>query len=216
MVGIIRTFLMAFLAIGALTPANAKDNSSFSPRTLGSPDAPIKVDEYMSVTCSHCATFYLDVLPEIEEKYIKTGKVRLVAHDFPLNGISLKAATLAHCLPEKQYFPFIKTLYKALIDGSFDSEKKLYQYAVLGGMGAEKAKACANDPDRQKGIIANRADAIAKYNIDGTPVFVINDGEEIVQGLHNADQFAVIFERLLAKHEKAKKSAQENKAPVSP
>lgn len=213
---ILKTLLMAFLVLGLSTPAHAGGEIPFSPRTLGDPNAPIKMDEYMSITCSHCATFYLEVLPEIEEKYIKTGKVYLVAHDFPLNGISLRAATLAHCLPKEQYFPFIKTLYKALMDGNLDSEKKLYQYALLGGMDSQKAKACANDPERQKGLIANRSEALAKYNIDGTPTFVINDGEEIINGLHSAKDFAVIFERLLATHKRTKESAEKNKAPVSP
>ena len=45
--------------------------------TLGNPDAPVKIVEYASFTCPHCATFHLDVLPNIKEKYLDKGLVQL-------------------------------------------------------------------------------------------------------------------------------------------
>ena len=45
---------------------------------LGKADAPVTIIEYASMTCGHCANFHNKILPVLKEKYIDTGKVRLV------------------------------------------------------------------------------------------------------------------------------------------
>ena len=77
----------------------------------GKTNAPITVDEYVSLTCTHCADFYNEVLPDLEKPYIESGKAKFILHDFPLDGIALKAAVIARCMPEDEYYPFIKLLY---------------------------------------------------------------------------------------------------------
>jgi len=169
-------------------------------RAIGKSSAPVKIDEYSSLTCSHCADFFLKTLPEIQKRYVDTGKVRIVMHDFPLNGISLKAAAVAHCMPEDVYFPFIKTLYGALEGGALDStnfEATLYQYAALGGLPVDKAKACAADTKLQDAIVADRTQASTKYGIEATPTFVINNGADIINGAVSIDTFAAAIERQL-------------------
>ena len=44
------------------------------------------------MTCPHCAAFHADTLPELKERYIDTGKVRLVLRDFPLDQNALQGA----------------------------------------------------------------------------------------------------------------------------
>ena len=105
-------------------------------QTLGKANAPITVDEFVSLTCGHCAHFYTTILPEIEKNYIATGKVKFILHDFPMDGIALKAAALAHCMPTEQYYPFINVLYKNQLAwaGAPKPEQVLIQYAKLGGL----------------------------------------------------------------------------------
>jgi len=185
--------MLVFLAV----PAGAQDKRC----VLGSDKAPIKVDEYMSLNCGHCADFFEKTMPELEKKYVETGKVRFVMHDFPLNRDSLKAAAIARCMPEDQYLPFIKTLFSAMNTWAFSGnpEAKLVQYAALGGLAADKAKACANDKKLQDEIIADRVAAVSKYHIEATPTFVVNDGAEIINGALSAEEFSALFDRLLAK-----------------
>ena len=45
---------------------------------MGDEKAPVTIVEYHSMTCPHCAHFEETVLPTLTEKYIKTGKVRLI------------------------------------------------------------------------------------------------------------------------------------------
>ena len=52
---------------------------------MGSPDAPVTVIEYASMTCPHCAHFSTETFPKVKEKYIDTGKVRYIMREFPLN-----------------------------------------------------------------------------------------------------------------------------------
>src|SRR5690606_37385462 len=48
---------------------------ALAPRTVGDANAPVKVQEFASLSCSHCGTFYKDVYPQFKEQYIDTGKV---------------------------------------------------------------------------------------------------------------------------------------------
>lgn len=51
---------------------------------LGSADATVTVRSYEDMSCPHCATFALEVLPEIREEYVDPGVVRFEHHDFPI------------------------------------------------------------------------------------------------------------------------------------
>ncbi|WP_163274977.1 thioredoxin domain-containing protein, partial [Enterobacter hormaechei] len=53
--------------------------------------------EYASLTCGHCAHFHTTILPGLKEKYIDTGKVKLVFREFPLNQLDLAAYIFARC-----------------------------------------------------------------------------------------------------------------------
>jgi protein-disulfide isomerase len=201
---VFKAFFLAVFVIAAPSLAHA-GGDPMSERTLGKNTAPVKVDEFFSLTCSHCAEFLIKALPELEKLYIDTGKVRFILHDFPLNALSLKAAAVARCMPEDEYLPFIKTIYQSLEAGTFggsDSEAKLYQYAALGGLASDKAEACADDAKLQDAITAERTEATTKYNIEATPAFVINDGAEIINGAQSVETFAAAFDRALAAKKK--------------
>src|SRR4051812_35596708 len=76
--------LVAPLAFAANPPAKP---AAFDPRlgapfeirdrpSLGSDKAPIVVIEFGSYKCSHCQEFLARAFPQIDEQYIKTGKVQ--------------------------------------------------------------------------------------------------------------------------------------------
>lgn len=199
MASVFKALLLALFVITASSSAIASDER-MADRVLGKASAPVKVDEYVSLGCSHCAEFTEKMLPEIEKKYVDTGKVKFVFHDFPLDGISLKAAALARCMPENEYFPFIKTLFGSQKTWAISEnpEASLIQFAKLGGLPEDKAKACIADTKLQDAVIAERTDAGTKYHVEATPTFIINDGAERVDGEQSAEAFAAIFDRFLA------------------
>lgn len=51
----------------------------------GSESAEVTIIEYSDFECPFCARFYSDTLPQIEENYIETGKVKFVYKHFPLS-----------------------------------------------------------------------------------------------------------------------------------
>ncbi len=160
-------------------------------QVLGDPAAPVTIIEYASYTCTHCAHFQKDILPRLIDTYISTGKVKLVYRDFPLDAVSLKGAQLANCLPRERFFGFIKTLY-ANQDAwltSGDPVATLKQYAMLAGLSRARADSCLADTKLQDALVSRRLEAAERYNITGTPAFVINYGEGVITGASSFETF---------------------------
>jgi len=180
--------------------ASAADAVALPTHILGKSDAPIVVEEYASLTCPHCADFYDKILPELQAKYIDSGKVRLVFHPFVRDGLDLKASALAYCMPTEQFYPFLSTLFKSQAQWSLGAnpDNILVQYAKLGGLDGAKAAACLNDKPMQDALIAVRTQATDKLKIEATPTFIINNGAERMDGARSAAEFSALFDRLLA------------------
>jgi protein-disulfide isomerase len=154
----------------AVKPANLTEH------VMGDPAAKVTILEYASLTCSHCAHFSNDVLPKVVEKYISTGKVKLVYRDYPLDALAFRAAMLAQCMPEERYFVFIKSLFanQPAWVGAQDPDATLIQYAKLAGLSDDKVKSCLEDKAVQSALVQRRMEAESKYKVNGTPTFVIN------------------------------------------
>ena len=52
---------------------------------IGSPDAPVVLMEFTDFQCPFCKRFGIEILPELQTKFISTGKLRLVARELPLD-----------------------------------------------------------------------------------------------------------------------------------
>ena len=173
-------------------------DQAFAARTVGSADAPIKIIEYASLTCSHCAHFHNDIYPQLKAKYIDTGKVQFEFREFPLNDPALKGALTARCLPADKYESFVGLLFKTQEQwaGGLDYMASLKQNAKLAGMSDDTFESC----HAQGNLKLKLADAMQvgkeKWNISSTPTFIINDGAEIVSGAQPLAEFERIFRKL--------------------
>ncbi len=164
---------------------------------IGDPDAPVTMIEYSSLTCPHCASFHNDVLPELQKRYIDTGKVRMIFRDFPLNEPAVQAAVVAHCAGPERYVGFIDVMFRTQASWSqaTDPMNELLQLAKLGGLSEEQVDICMNDADLVDGILKGRLDAHHDHKVQSTPTFVIND--EVYPGNRSIEDFARIIEPLL-------------------
>lgn len=196
---LLKTF--AFCLVGLFVTTGHLCASPLAEHAKGDEKAPVTITEYASFSCSHCAAFYKDVMPELEKRYIATGKVRFFYKDFPLNRYDLRASALAHCLPREQFYPFVKTLFENA--GTWTSNPKpeevLVQYAGLAGLGSDKAKACMDDAVVLDALVVQRTQAIEKYDIKATPTFILNGGMEKIVGAASAEEFFTAIEKALAK-----------------
>ena len=161
-------------------------------RFLGKKDAPIQIIEFASLTCSHCAHFHNTILDDFRVKFVDTGLVRLEFRAFPLNKPALDATLVLHCLPEKQYFPFMAMLYQTQDHWAFanDYRTSLKQSAKLAGLSDAAVDACLNDKAAMQKLAERVKADVEKYKLESTPTFIINDGAARVVGAYPVDEFA--------------------------
>ena len=148
-------------------------------RSLGSPAAPILMVEYAAPTCPHCAAFDTQIFPLIKRKYIDAGKVYYVFRVFPLNSVDVAAEAMARCLPAENYFSFIDQLYRNQPKwdpeyGVADVRGGLVQMGATAHMSAREVDTCIADTAQQLQITKVGQDAQTKYDVNGTPSFIVN------------------------------------------
>ena len=193
---VVLTLFMVTGFVGAVSAAPLSGAEALSERVLGSPDAPVTIVEHSSLGCPHCAAFHRDTLPEIKEKYIDTGKVRLIMSDFPLGTPALAAAMIARCAPRERYFPFVEVLFQSQPSWARAENplQALAQVARMGGMGPGDVEACLQDQELLNGIRGGAQKAQQDKGVDSTSTFFIN-GEK-VSGNRSFD----FFEEAIEKH----------------
>ena len=162
-----------------------------SPRILGKADAPIKVMELFSMTCSHCASFHNNTLPDVKKRLIDTGMIRFEMQPFPLDQVALRAHALARALPQSKYYPMVSMLLKDIDHWARNPDPlaALLQMARLTGMSAANFDAIMSNQSLLKAIVAMRQDANKTWQIESTPSFVVND-KTILSGDLSYEEFA--------------------------
>ncbi|NKB56125.1 MAG: thioredoxin domain-containing protein [Alphaproteobacteria bacterium] len=185
-----------------LTPAQAAPLSAeeaLKDRILGDPNAPIEIIEYSSLTCPHCRHFHTEILPELKEKYLDTGKAKLIYRDFPFDQLGLTATLLSRCAPPSRYFQFLDVLFQNQEKWSRDPNplQALTRIGKLGGLSEADFKACTENKAIVDGVLQTRLAAGNRYEVSATPTFVINGEKRIV-----GSQPFEVFDDLLKKLEK--------------
>ncbi len=192
----IRRYQLAFVALLALfgfLGAPARAANPMDEIALGKPDAKITIIEYFSMTCSHCATFEIETLPELRKAWIDTGKARFVFRDFPLDQVALLAAQLGRCLAADKgaetYARFVSLLMKGQQSWAISKDpiQSLGASARLAGMSKERIESCVLDKKLENDILQSQLDAQKKYGIRSTPSFVVNG--KLYSGSMTFEQF---------------------------
>ena len=185
------TLIWLPLVVGEGTAAEITEQS------IGDPDAPVTIIEYSSLSCPHCARFHTEVLPDLKERYIAKGHVRIVFRDFPLTESAVQAAVIAHCAGPDRYAGFLDVLFQtqASWTQADDPLAALKQLGKLGGLGEDQMDACLNDQTMVDGVLQSRLDGQNEYQVQSTPTFVI-DGKSY-PGTRDIEAFAEIIDPLL-------------------
>jgi protein-disulfide isomerase len=179
----------------AVPPTAVQTAAWESPRGLGSADAKTEVQEFFSLTCTHCAAFAQATFPKVEKDLIDTGKVRWVFRDFPLDRVALRAAMVARALPPERYTPFVLALLASQDRWAFaqgvDPRDEIWKMAALAGMNRATFDAAWNDTALRDWILAGQSEAQKKYGIDATPSFLVNGKK--ASGEMDYEQFAKLI-----------------------
>ena len=181
------------------SPLVLSEGSAAEPqeRILGNPDAPVTIIEYASLTCPHCAQVHNEVLPQLKERYIAPGKVRLIYRDFPLDQTALAAAALAHCAAPERYFSMLDVLFETQSNWARagDPIGALKRLGKLGGLTEQEMDACFANQELTDGILRQRLDGQNQYDIGSTPTFII-DGKAY-SGSRDVEEFGKLIDPLL-------------------
>ena len=147
-------------------------------RAIGRADAPVVVREFFSLTCSHCAAFHPDTMPQVKKDLVETGRVRFVFHDFPLDQVALTAAVVARHLPPASYDPFVTALLASQDRWAFargvNTTEELAKMAALAGLSRAAFDAAVADEATRAALLKARDDYSRTYGIDSTPSFVFS------------------------------------------
>lgn len=166
--------------------------------TLGNPDAPITLTIFGDFQCHFCRKLELEIKPQIIEKYVKTGKVKIVARDFPfLDDNSVLAAEAADCaLEQNKYWEFSEALHKGQDNGEIMSitPDALKEVAENLNLKTDKFNECLNSDQYFDEVNKDFEDG-KTLGITGTPTSFIN--KEIINGAEPFSEFAKVIEALL-------------------
>jgi protein-disulfide isomerase len=132
------------------------------------------------------------VLPKLKEKWIDTGKAKLILRDYPLDEPALRAAMVARCAPADRFYPLIDTFFAQQEQWatSRDYRAALEKLVKLGGMSDKEFKACISDKKLEDQVAQSRLVASQQLGVDATPTFFINgkkfDGAPTVEAFDQA------------------------------
>jgi protein-disulfide isomerase len=164
---------------------------------MGNPKAPIKLVEYGSLSCPHCAKLAQDGAAALTEKYVNTGKVSWEFRSFAIHPQDVPLTMLVRCGPTESYFPLVEQVYTnfdALSESTQKGAKKLGDLGAMPpaqrftliadalgftdffaarGIARDQAHTClANAAAADK--VAAESDAASKQGIDSTPTLLLN------------------------------------------
>ncbi len=168
---------------------------------LGEPNAPVKIIEYMSMTCPHCAHFHETTFDTIKTKYVDTGKVYFVLREFPFpqDTASLAAFMLARCTTEDRYFPFVSMFLKQqrtwAAPADNDVRSAMLQLSKLGGFTQETFDACLTNAKLAGDVSAVRDRGAEEFGVQSTPTFLING--KAYSGDMSVDSMSALIDSLL-------------------
>ncbi len=166
---------------------------------MGNPNAAVKVVEFGSMTCPHCAEFEEQAMKPLADNYVKSGKVSFEFRNFVRDPFDVAAALIARCGGTTSFFGLTRGLFAdqedwfAKVQSADQAAMQQIQslppnqqfaeiariagfqeWAALRGLSPEKTTACLADQGEVDRLVQMQNDAVSTYNIAGTPSFLLN------------------------------------------
>ena len=168
---------------------------------MGNPNAKVKLVEFGSLTCPHCAEFDEKGGKPLIDNYVKTGLVSCEFRNFVRDPFDMTASLVARCGGETSFFGLTRGLYRrpaglgrqdpggrpgARCRRSRPCRRRSSSarsprspassnWAAMRGVprGQDRRSAWPNQAEVNQ-LVQMNSDAVSTYNIPGTPTFLIN------------------------------------------
>lgn len=165
---------------------------------IGNPDAPLKLVEYASHTCEHCAAFSQDGAAALDE-YVAKGTLSYEIRNLVRDPLDLTIAMLARCGTPQNFHPLANQAWQnfdavmgrvqangaALQQAQQAPEAQRFQaigeasglidFFAARGISRDQAMQCLADTAKAQQIAAASQTQADELQLTGTPTFFLND-----------------------------------------
>ena len=166
---------------------------------MGNPNAKVKVVEFGSMTCPHCAEFEEQGGKPLVDNYVKKGLVSWEFRNFIRDPFDMAATLLARCGGEANFFGMTRTLFHdqknwvGKIQAADQAQLQALQsmppaqqfstiadlaglktFAAQRGVPRAKAEQCLANEAEANQLVQMNSDAVSTHSVQGTPTFLIN------------------------------------------
>ena len=143
----------------------------------GDAKAPVTIVEFTDMQCPFCGRHALNTFAQIDTEYIKSGKVRYIVKDFPLESLhpyAFQAAEANHCAGEQEHA-------WDMHDRVFANQKKLTKEDLVGyadaiGLDSARFKACL-DSGKYAPVVRKEMAEAQSAGVTGTPTFFLGTAD---------------------------------------
>jgi protein-disulfide isomerase len=196
----------ATVSIPANVTIQPSDTAGFRGYVKGSDSAAVEITEYADYQCPFCQTFATLQMPTIEDRLIKTGRLRWRYRDFPLqqHPYSRIAAHSAACADEQgKFWPQHERIYEGQSEWSTsrDAADIFRRYGGETGLDLRKYDACMS-AGKYAGRIQASLDEGMRAGVSSTPTLLV--GGRLYQGRFDSDAITKLVDSLAPRTTSAK------------
>ncbi len=171
--------LQAQTAEPEISPTSGTTSVDDDP-VLGSATAPITMVAFVDYECPFCRRFFLEILPQLKEKFVATGQLKIVFRDLPIpyhEPVATLEALSVNCARQQggdaAFFAFQEQIYKhTRSNGSGLKNTDVEGIAEDLGLKSIRFQLCLAEPAIMEEITKDVAAADA-LQVMGTPTFLI-------------------------------------------
>jgi protein-disulfide isomerase len=177
LIGIVAVMVALALIVLVGLPAAGTNTAKANGNSLGDANAPVTLEVYADFQCPICGQFDRGTLKQIEDKYVKNGKARIVFNHYAFIGDeSTRAAEASECANEQgKFWEYADTVFNNQAgenQGAF-SDANLEKFAQQVGLDMTKYKICM-DQHTYLGKVQASTQAGSQRGINSTPTLFIN------------------------------------------
>ena len=186
------------VSIPANVTIQASDTTGFRGYIKGSPDAPVEITEFADYQCPFCQTFATLQMPTLDERLIKTGRVRWRYRDFPLqqHPFARLAAHSAACADEQgKYWEQHNRIYEGQSEwaGARNAAPAFRNYAKAAGVDLNRYDSCMKAGKYAGRIQASYNEGV-QLGVSSTPTLLV--GNRLYRGRFDSDAIIKLVDSL--------------------